>query len=102
MSSLIRGRGRDKRGRDNERDRLVAGASWTAVPRERECRKRGSRRGAHEREKEKGREEQLIDTHDVDGAPSTSTRAVLYTCALLLVTATSEVPVMGNEWRGCK
>jgi hypothetical protein len=33
---------------------------------------------------------------------STGQRAILNTCALTLVTATSEVLVMGNQWTRCK
>jgi hypothetical protein len=50
---------------------------------------------AHTREKRKETgKKHLIDTMVPS---STSRRAVLCTCTLLLVTATSEVPVMGDE-----
>ena len=51
MSSLIRGRGRDKK--------VVAGVSWKAVQSKHECQTKGSNRDAHGREKERDRERTL-------------------------------------------
>jgi hypothetical protein len=59
----------------------------------------GTETGAHERKEKDWERERTLDWHDGGVLDEQGGGPTVHTCALLLITAASEVPVMRNEWR---